>query len=199
MRSRVGFAARCLVVLLMVLGIVGVWAVSHTSNALAGDDAKKQAKDDAKKANNGRVDGDGNNKSKKNNNVGDGEGGADDNDEEHDTTGQVLEILPQEVPPQIIIANHDGSVTVKLMKAKLIEDSGVGVGDHVRVTGEKINELLFEATVINIRTRCCGEPKSDNDQDSDNVTDPGTEEPHLKQSDHGNRDDDEKGEPSGNR
>ncbi|MFN0071545.1 MAG: hypothetical protein ACKVVP_08680 [Chloroflexota bacterium] len=191
MRKRVEFAVRCVVVLLMVVGVVGSWAVAHAPEAFAGDSDKKEVKDSAKKNENGRRDGDSRNNSKKNNNVGDGEGGRDDNDEEHDTTGQVMEIRTEAVPQEIIIANGDGKVTVKLMKAKLIEQSDVHLGDHVRVTGEKVHEFLFEATQINIRVRCCGEAVSDNDSDSDNVSDPGTIERGYNRGDQDDRDDDD--------
>lgn len=172
MKDRLAFVARCFVVLVMVMGVVGSWAVARTPDAFAGDSDKKEAKDNAKKNENGRTNGDGNSRSKANNNVGDGEGSRDDNDEEHDNRGQVIEILADVNPQQIIITNEDGRVTVMLMKTKLLETSGVGIGDHIRVVGEKVHEQLFEATEVNIRTRCCGEPVSDNDDDSDNNDDP---------------------------
>lgn len=94
-----------------------------------------------------------------------------DNNQERDARGQVLAIRKDLNPQELDIADLSGTVVVKLMKANLLSQTGVGVGDHIRVTGEKISERLFEATEVHIRTRCCGEPRSDNDDDSDNVSD----------------------------
>lgn len=83
---------------------------------------------------------------------------SDDVDEDHEARGQVLEIYPDLVPPELVIANIDGRMTVRVMKADQIKTSGVRLGDHVSVDGEKISEVLFEAYTIDVTRRCCPRP-----------------------------------------
>lgn len=65
--------------------------------------------------------------------------------DDHQTTGQVLEINTLKDPPEMIIANRDGKVTVHLLTKDLIEKNAVRLGDHVTVVGEKVSEIEFEA------------------------------------------------------
>jgi hypothetical protein len=79
-------------------------------------------------------------------------------DEDHEARGQVLEIYPDRVPPELVIANVDGKMTVKVIKTDQLRASGVKLGDHVSVDGEKISEVLFEAYTIDVTRRCCPSP-----------------------------------------
>ncbi len=76
-----------------------------------------------------------------------------DDDDDHVLRGQVLEINTLREPPQVVIATTDGPSVVKVLKTDEIAMNGVALGDHIEVTGEKISELLFEATQISISER----------------------------------------------
>jgi len=91
----------------------------------------------------------------------------DDNESENERElrGQVLEIYKDRKPPELIVATIDGKVTVKVLRSGEIDREGVKPGDHVSLDGEKIHELLFEATDIEVTTRCCPRPRSDDDDD----------------------------------
>lgn len=150
--SSLGIAVRLSVVLAIVLGLSAASAVATAPDVVAltmSGTMAKDEKDDDKKI-----------QKIKN-----------DNDADHDFRGQVLEIHKDTTPPELLAAGQDGKATIKLLKANLISESGVGVGDHVRATGEKVHELLFDATTLEVRVRCCGEPHSDNDAVSDNASD----------------------------
>lgn len=73
-----------------------------------------------------------------------------DRDEDHVMRGQVLQIDTLKDPPQLILATADGSALVKVLKTDEIAINGVRLGDHLELTGEKVNELLFEATEISV-------------------------------------------------
>ena len=79
-----------------------------------------------------------------------------DSDENHVLRGQVLEIDTLKDPPQLLMATTDGSSVVKVLKTDEIAINGVRLGDHIEVTGEKVHELLFEATEISISERYRG-------------------------------------------
>ncbi len=85
-----------------------------------------------------------------------------DNDEDHQLRGQVLSIDKDKRPPEMIVADIDGKVLVRVLKTDEIDKNGVRPGDHVHLEGEKINELLFEATNIDVTRRCCPSPDNDN-------------------------------------
>ena len=76
-----------------------------------------------------------------------------DEDEDHVLRGQVLLIDTLREPPQVVIGTMDGPSVVKVLKTDEIAINGVGLGDHIEVTGEKISELLFEATQISVSER----------------------------------------------
>jgi ribosomal protein L9 len=69
-----------------------------------------------------------------------------------DTTlnGQVVEINTLKDPPELIVGSVDGAVVVRVLKTDEIALNGVKVGHYVELTGEKIHELLFEATEISV-------------------------------------------------
>ena len=79
-----------------------------------------------------------------------------DRDEDHVLRGQVLEIDTLKDPPLLLMATTDGSSVVKVLKTDEIAIHGVRLGDHIEVNGEKIHELLFEATQISIDERYTG-------------------------------------------
>ena len=82
----------------------------------------------------------------------------DDRGDDFVLNGQVLEIDTQKNPPEMIVGTVDGKATVRVLKTDEIAMNGVGVGDYVELTGEKINELLFEATEISVGPRFAGPP-----------------------------------------
>jgi hypothetical protein len=86
----------------------------------------------------------------------------DDRGEDFVMNGQVLEINTKKDPPEMVLGTVDGRAVVRVLKTDEIVRNGVGVGDYVEVTGEKINELLFEATAISVGERASAS-SSDND------------------------------------
>jgi hypothetical protein len=73
-----------------------------------------------------------------------------DKDEDHTLNGQVLEIDSLKDPPEMIVGTVDGRAVVRVLKTDEIALNGVKVGDYVELTGEKLDELLFEATEISV-------------------------------------------------
>ena len=86
-----------------------------------------------------------------------------DRDEHHVLRGQVLEIDTLKDPPQLLLATTDGSSVVKVLKTDEIAINGVRLGDHIELNGEKIHELLFEATEISVAERYAGVELKEND------------------------------------
>ncbi|MFN8635456.1 MAG: hypothetical protein U0893_16545 [Chloroflexota bacterium] len=75
------------------------------------------------------------------------------NKEDHQTSGQVLEINTLADPPLMWIANRDGVVKVRMLTTDLIAKNGVRLGDHVTVIGEKISEVEFDCQDMTIDAR----------------------------------------------
>jgi ribosomal protein L12E/L44/L45/RPP1/RPP2 len=103
----------------------------------------------------------------------------DDRGEDFVLNGQVLEINTQKDPPEMIVGTVDGKATVRVLKTDEIAMNGVGVGDYVELTGEKINELLFEATEISVGQRFAGphpEPSPSDDADDSEPEDSGDDD-----------------------
>ena len=73
-----------------------------------------------------------------------------DEDEDHTLNGQVLEIDTDKDPPEMIVGTIDGEALVRVLKTDEIALNGVKVGDYVELNGEKLDELLFEATQISV-------------------------------------------------
>ena len=91
----------------------------------------------------------------------------DDRGDDFVLNGQVLEIDTHKDPPEMIVGTVDGKATVRVLKTDEIAMNGVGVGDYVELTGEKINELLFEATEISVGQRFAGpHPESSPPEDA---------------------------------
>jgi hypothetical protein len=105
----------------------------------------------------------------------------DDRGEDFVLNGQVLEIDTSKNPPELVVGTVDGRAVVRVLKTDEIAVNGVGVGDYVELTGEKVNELLFEATQISVGQRFAGphpessapseaedsEPEEDSGHDAD--------------------------------
>ena len=77
----------------------------------------------------------------------------DDRGDDYVLNGQVLAIDERKDPPEMVVGTVDGEATVRVLKTDEIAMNGVHVGDYVELTGEKVNELLFEATEISVGER----------------------------------------------
>ena len=64
--------------------------------------------------------------------------------------GQVLEIDTIKEPPELILGSVDGKTIMRVLKTDEIARNGVQLGDYIEATGEKIHELLFEATELSV-------------------------------------------------
>jgi ribosomal protein L9 len=76
--------------------------------------------------------------------------------------GQVLEINSLKDPPELIVGSVDGQTVIRVLKTDEIVRNGVHLGDYIQANGEKISELLFEATELSVSARY-GADISDND------------------------------------
>jgi hypothetical protein len=65
-------------------------------------------------------------------------------------TGQVLEINSLLETPEMVIANMDGKVRVRMLTKDLIAKHAVRLGDHVTLIGEKISEVEFECQEMSV-------------------------------------------------
>ena len=101
----------------------------------------------------------------------------DDRDDDFVLNGQVLAIDTRKDPPELIVGTVDGHATVRVLKTDEIAINGVGVGDYVELTGEKVNELLFEATQISVGERFAGpSPPASDPHESETGDDAGRDE-----------------------
>jgi len=75
---------------------------------------------------------------------------GDDGDEDHIAEGQVLVVDKLKDPPELILAGMDGEMLVRVLKTDEIDLNGVRPGLYVKLYGEKINEQLFEAQMIEV-------------------------------------------------
>ena len=73
-----------------------------------------------------------------------------DGDEDHNISGQVLSINREVDPPELTLASVDGETVVRLLKTDEIDVKGVEPGDYISAAGEKISELLFESTNLDV-------------------------------------------------
>ncbi|MFN8526076.1 MAG: hypothetical protein U0821_23490 [Chloroflexota bacterium] len=78
-----------------------------------------------------------------------------DEDEDHNIEGQVLAINNDIDPPELTMANVDGNLIIRVLKTDEIKKNGIKPGDAIKASGEKIHELLFEATELEITKKCC--------------------------------------------
>ena len=70
--------------------------------------------------------------------------------DDRQVTGQVLEINSLKDPPEMVIANMDGEIKVRLLTKDLIQKHGVRLGDHVTLIGEKISEVEFDCQDLSV-------------------------------------------------
>jgi hypothetical protein len=90
-------------------------------------------------------------------------------DDDRVAEGQVLAIDASADPPELLVGTGDGEMVVKLLKTDEIALTGVNVGDYVRLEGEKIHELLFEAQQLDVSERYAG-PSTDEDAEDTRET-----------------------------
>lgn len=83
--------------------------------------------------------------------------------DDRQVTGQVLEINSLLDPPEMVIANTDGKVTVRMLTTDLILRNSVRLGDHVTLIGEKISEVEFEAQEMSVDGRLGDDPDDEED------------------------------------
>ena len=70
--------------------------------------------------------------------------------------GQVLEINTLKDPPELVLGSVDGQTIVRVLKTDEIARNGVGLGDFIEASGEKIHEQLFEATQLSVSEHYTG-------------------------------------------
>jgi hypothetical protein len=84
-----------------------------------------------------------------------------DNSEERNIEGQILEIHENTSPPQALVGMVGGNVWARLYKNQL-HDSGMGMGDYVKMQGEYSDHGIFDAYQVNVVDRCCNDNGNDN-------------------------------------
>ena len=88
-----------------------------------------------------------------------------DNSEERILRGQVLEIWPDQNPPELLIGTIGENVWARVYNEQ-IPRNGLQVGDHVRLQGEYGRSNVFDAYDIDVTDRCCDRPNGNgNDND----------------------------------
>ena len=90
----------------------------------------------------------------------------DDKGEDFVLNGQVLEIHTEKNPPEMIVGTVDGRARVRVLKTDEIAKNAVEVGDYVELTGEKVNELLFNADEISVGERASASSSGDDNDNS---------------------------------
>lgn len=78
-------------------------------------------------------------------------------------SGQVLEINSLLETPEMVVANVDGKVKVRMLTTDLIAKNGVRLGDHVTLIGEKISEVEFEAQEMSVDGHLGDDQEEDDD------------------------------------
>lgn len=76
-----------------------------------------------------------------------------DDDEDHALNGQVLEIDTLKDPPELTVGSVDGLTVIRVLKTDEIAINAVRLGDYIEARGEKISEVLFEATELSVSER----------------------------------------------
>lgn len=86
-----------------------------------------------------------------------------DDREDRNLVGQVVELYPDLTPPVMVVAQLDGNVTAHILKTDEIAIQGVKVGDHVHLSGES-EKGVFYANAIDVTERAGAEvPDSGDD------------------------------------
>jgi hypothetical protein len=83
-----------------------------------------------------------------------------DNSEERNIEGSVTEIKDDQDPPLAFVGMVGGGVWARLYNDQL-HNSGVAIGDYVKMQGEYSDHGVFDAYEVDVVDRCC----SDNDND----------------------------------
>jgi hypothetical protein len=78
-------------------------------------------------------------------------------------TGQVLEINSLSDPPEMVVANMDGKIKVRMLTKDLIPKHSVRLGDHVTLIGEKISEVEFECQEMSVDGHLGDDPDEEED------------------------------------
>ena len=84
-----------------------------------------------------------------------------DNSEERNLEGQILELHEDMSPPQALVGQVGGNVWARLYNNQL-HNSGVGNGDYVKMQGEYSDHGIFDAYQVDVTDRWDGD---DNDND----------------------------------
>jgi len=84
--------------------------------------------------------------------------------DDHQITGQVLEINSLLDPPEMVIADVDGKVKVRMLTTDLIAKNSVRLGDHVTLIGEKISEVEFECQEMSVDGHLGDDPNTEKDK-----------------------------------
>jgi hypothetical protein len=148
-RRQIWLTARALLLGLAIVGASMALLPGGTSVVEAGvAQQKKEDKDDTKNKNNDKKEID------------------QQYDQDHILQGQVLEINTLKDPPEMIVGTVDGRCLVKVLKTDEIALNGVGIGDYVELDGEKISEVLFEATGISVSAKGGNNPESSDNDDN---------------------------------
>ena len=103
-------------------------------------------------------------------------------DDDRVAEGQVLAIDTSADPPELLVGTGDGEMVVRMLKTDEIAITGVSVGDYVRLEGEKIHELLFEAQQLDVSERY-SEPSADEDSGAKRETKKNKQETKKKKKD----------------
>ena len=103
-------------------------------------------------------------------------------DDDRVAEGQVLAIDTSADPPELLVGTGDGEMVVRMLKTDEIAITGVSVGDYVRLEGEKIHELLFEAQQLDVSERYA-EPSADEDSGAKRETKKNKQETKKKKKD----------------
>ncbi|MCC6179039.1 MAG: hypothetical protein IT305_27330 [Chloroflexi bacterium] len=91
-------------------------------------------------------------------------GQSDDNSEERNLRGQVLELHTELTPPEALVATLGENVWARIYNDQ-IQRTGLQAGDHVHMQGE-YNKGVFDAYEIDVTDRCCSAPQHSSENDN---------------------------------
>jgi hypothetical protein len=91
-------------------------------------------------------------------------------DEDRNVEGQVVFVNREVDPPEVGLANVDGTLVIRVVKTDEVDIWVPREGDYIRANGEKLHELLFEANELEVIRRWdAGEPADDEGEDEPRV------------------------------
>jgi hypothetical protein len=85
-----------------------------------------------------------------------------DNSEERNIEGQILELHEDTSPPEALVGMVGGNVWARLYNNQL-HNSGVRLGDYVKMQGEYSDHGIFDAYQVDVVDRFDGDNGNDND------------------------------------